>query len=477
LSDKVRRDEIWVIWENDVAAGFIFARQDGALLRVDVQLLRAYIAAAVAVAVVTAADLCRSFWSKPMNLYFLMTALYVVMAIIAALDASLTSFGFLPWFNGLRWLRVHLITLGAMTEAIFGVLPLLVALRYNRPQPAFRWDIWLSLNAGLMTLLIGIPIVNHAFILIGGSLIFIAASLLGAQLWSMRPTEPAKRHPHPANRGGRRFYLAGLGFFLLGILIGTGLWLGWSEWLRIQIPLEAHIHANSWGLMSLVFAGLIVDTYPVWVGRPLAWPQSITPIFWLMVFGALGLVLGPWLQSLYFTVPGLIMHQAATLLLILNMIRPLWNQREAWATPGIWHVITAYFWVSAPVMAGPLILLGIRGIPGPTIEANAPQALIYGWVFQFGFALLPFFFRQAFLPGETPRVGGNWLSVVAANLGGVFLWASIFIEPRYGLFHGLAYALWAIAAVPIAVELWRIVARGLARIEDATEPVAGDAGD
>ena len=41
------------------------------------------------------------------NLYFLMSALFVLMAILAAVDSSLASLNLLPWFNGLRWVRVH----------------------------------------------------------------------------------------------------------------------------------------------------------------------------------------------------------------------------------------------------------------------------------------------------------------------------------------------------------------------------------
>ena len=72
------------------------------------------------------------------QLYFLMSALFVVLAILAAVDSSLASLNLLPWFNGLRWVRVHLITLGAMTEALFGILPLLAAIRFNLPWPRFR---------------------------------------------------------------------------------------------------------------------------------------------------------------------------------------------------------------------------------------------------------------------------------------------------------------------------------------------------
>lgn len=411
-----------------------------------------------------------------MNLYYLMTVLFIGAAVIAAAATSLINLDFLPWFNGIRWVRIHLITLGAVTEVVFGTLPQLVAIRYRRARPSFRWDIWLSLNMGLLLLLIGIPIINQAFIYAGGTLVFVAASLLIIQLWRIRPsrnTTPAA----PSAQSGRRFYVAGLSFFLLGIIIGTGLWFGWGNWLRISVPLEAHIHANSWGFMSLVFAGLIVDTYPSWNGRSLAWPSSINAIFWLMVFGALGLVLGPWFNSRWFTVPGLIMHQTATIWLLINIIWPLRGDKPALSRPGIWHVITSYLWISAPVMVAPLILLNVRGIPGPTIEATAPQALIYGWVLQFGFALLPYLFRRGFLPGEPARLGGNWLSLATINLGGVFLWISIFNEPLRAILQGIAYALWTLAMIPVVIDLWRIARRGLAQLDEKDESFANAAAD
>ncbi len=392
-----------------------------------------------------------------MSPYFLMAILYVSLAVLAALDASLTSLNLLPWFNGLRWLRVHFITLGALTEVTFGVLPSLVAARAGRPRPSIRWDIWLALNAGLLTLLVGIPLVNSALILAGGTLVFIATSLLLLQLNSLRPE---RDRPKP----GRKFYLAGLSYLLLGIIVGTGLWLGWGEVLRIAIPIEVHIHANNWGFMSLVFAGLLVDLYPHFAKRPLAWPRSIRPIFWLMTLGALGLVLGPWLKSNWFSVPGLILHLSATIWLLLNLIKPLWGDWPAW-TPGMWHLVTAYFWILAPVLVAPLIILGVPGFPGAGIEQSAPQALIYGWVLQFGYALLPYLFARFLLPAQPAKLGGNWFSLITIHLGGVFLWASIFITAYQAPLHGIAYVLWTLSALPIVAELWRIVRAGLAHQE------------
>ncbi|MCB0099239.1 MAG: hypothetical protein KDE46_26080, partial [Caldilineaceae bacterium] len=242
------------------------------------------------------------------NPYFLMALLYLFVALLAALDASLTSLNLLAWFQGIRWLRVHFITLGVMTETLFGILPLLAAARAGLPRPTFRWDIWLTLNVGLVVLLAGIPSINATLIRAGGTLIFLAALLLTGQLWQMRSGASNSRS------GSVKFYVTGLAYLLLGITVGTGLWLGWSGPLRIRVPLEVHIHANNWGFLSLVFAGLLIDIVPSLTGRPLAQPRTLTALFWGMTLGAWGLVLGPWLGgALWVTAPGLVLHLSATI--------------------------------------------------------------------------------------------------------------------------------------------------------------------
>jgi hypothetical protein len=298
---------------------------------------------------------------------------------------------------------------------------------------------------------VGIPLVEQSLILAGGTLVFAAAALLIGQLMGLRPAPLSA-----PTRSGLRFYVVGLSFLLLGITIGTGLWLGWSQPLKIAVPIEAHIHAQNWGFLSLVFAGLLVDLYARITGRPLAWPRSITPVFWMMSVGALGLVAGPWLKFSIFTVPGLILHLSATMLLLANVVKPLVGDRAAW-TPGMWHLVTSYIWILAPVLVAPLIIGGVSGFPGAGIEANAPQALIYGWVLQFGYAVLPFLFSRAFLPDEPAQLGGNWVSLTTVHIGGILLWAGIFVTTQRATLHGLAYALWAVSAVPILLQIWHTV--------------------
>jgi hypothetical protein len=399
-----------------------------------------------------------------MNPYALMALLYIVLAGLAALTSALTGLQVLPFFNGLRWLRIHLITLGTLAQVIFGLTPLLVAARRahgeaQRPRPALRWDIWLALNLGLLTLLVGIPLVNGALITAGAALIFVATGLLIGQLRGLGAGAPSL-----GGAAGRPFYLAGLSFLLLGITVGAGLWQSWLGALRINAPIEVHIHANSWGFAALVFAGLLVDLYPGFAGRPLAWPRSIRPIFWLITLGALGLVAGPWVPSTLLLVPGLILHLSGTLWLLLNVIVPLRGDRLL-RTPGMLHLLTSYLWILAPVMIAPLVILKVAGFPGAGIEQNAPQALIYGWVLQFGYALLPYLFRRLFVPAEPARLGGSWLSLAAVHLGGIALWASIFLRSYQGTLQAAAYLLWLISLIPIGRDLFRSVAAGVAHPE------------
>ena len=393
-----------------------------------------------------------------LNPYFLITILFASLAALAALDASLASYGLVTWFNGLRWLRVHFITLGMLTEMIFGLLPILIATRAKLPHPKVRGDIWLTLNSGLLVLLIGIPLINGALIFVGGTLVFIATSLLIAQLNGLRGTAQTAKP-------SLKFYIAGLIFLLLGIIVGTGLWIGWSSVLQIAVPIEVHIHANNWGFMSLMFAGLLIDLYPSFAKRSLAWERSLTPIFWMMTLGALLLVLGPWFKNEAFSVPGILLHLPASLWLVLNVVKPYFGEK---IPVGIAHIASSYVWIALPVLIAPLILLKVPGFPGAGVEANAPQALIYGWVLQFSYALIPYLFARFFSPKEEAALGGNWLSLGAVHLGGAFLWMSIFIKDYQTILHGTAYALWLISMLPILIDLWRITRTGFVRLQNET---------
>lgn len=388
--------------------------------------------------------------------YLITTLIFTFVALLAAADASLVSVNLVGAFPALRWVRAHFITLGIVSQVIFGLLPLLVASLSKRPRPAMRWDIWLTLNGGFVALVAGFAGVNQPMILTGGTLIFTAATLLLIQLWNVRGGDA------PASL---KFYITGIFYLLVGIIVGTGLWLNWSKALYIQVPLEVHIHANSWGFMSLVFAGLLVDLIPMITGRPLGSAKEISLIFWGMALGAFGLVLGPWLGgSLPPTVSGLILHLSATSWLIVLMGRALKAGGQLDSAGG-WHLLASYAWILLPVLIAPLILLGLT--EGGPIESTAPQALIYGWMLQFGVALIPFIARRFFLREQKPQLGGTWISLAGITLGSIFIWVSIFIIPVRGMLYGIGFALYALAMIPPVRELFEIARDGLKKIEAA----------
>ena len=386
--------------------------------------------------------------------YLLTSLLYLFVALLAAVDASFVSLNLVGAFPALRWVRVHFVTLGILSQVIFGLLPGLVASLAKKPKSAFRWDIWLTLNIGFVALVAGFSGVNHAMIFAGGTLIFIAATLFIVQLWNVRGGDA------PASL---KFYITGIFYLLVGIIIGTGLWLNWSDALYIKVPLEAHIHANSWGFMSLVFAGLLVDFVPMVTGRPFGDKNATTYIFWGMALGAFGLVLGPWLGgSLPPTVAGLILHIGSTVWLVVLMIRAF-QESGRLNSAGAWHLVSSYAWILLPVLIAPLILLHI--IEGGPVESIAPQALIYGWVLQFGIALIPYIARRFFLKEETSQLGGSWMSLAGATLGSIFVWVSIFIVPARGALYGIGFALYALALIRPVKEMFGIVRDGLKKYD------------
>jgi len=356
-----------------------------------------------------------------------------------------------------------LVTLGALSEITFGLAPTLAASIRGLPRPKMRWDIWLSLNAGLVLLLIGIPTITRALVVTGGTLAGVAVVLLIKQLVDLRPAQAPRM---TSSMEGRKFYITGLSYLILGGLVGTGLWLGWSEALQIASPIEVHVHTNLWGFAAIILAGLLVDLYPSFANRPLAWPRSIPWIYWSMALGALGLISGPWLNVSIFTVVGLILHTLGSILLLVIVIKPLLGDRRAW-TPGMWHLLTSYIWFFIPVVVAPLIVARATDFPVQEISGSGGPILIFGWILQFGYALVPYLFTRFFEPNKSARLGGTWLSLITVHLGGILFWVSLFFPDVEPVSRALAYGFWIVSGLPILVSLWKSLRSGLQKVEES----------
>ena len=396
--------------------------------------------------------------------YLLMTFLYFVVAIVASLAAAFSLWNLSPWIQGTVWLRVHFITLGVLTELLFGALPILTAKAHKLPRPKMRWDIWLALNMGIVFLLIGIPTTNKVAVIAGGTLVFTATTLLLIQLTGIR----ARSEKTLQVNEGRKFYIAGLFFFLIGILVGTGIFPHWGEALGVVGDItEIHIHANNWGFMSLVFVGIFVDLYPKWAKRPLHNPKAITPIFWMMSVGAMALILSPWLANQILAGIGAFLHTSANVWLLIIAIKPLLGDKPAW-TAGMAQMLVSYIWLFAPLSMAPFVIFGVESLlPADLLAKNTPQALIYGWLLQFGYAVVPYFFQRFFVNEEKAQLGGTWLSFWLVNAGAIFLWLSIFIEAARGILHDMAYLIWMTSFIPVLMDLWKKITTGMQKAETA----------
>ena len=73
-----------------------------------------------------------------MNGYYLMALLYFSLGVVAMAGSALARFDLLPAVNGLRWLQVHFITLGVLTQVLFGALP--GWLPHGRANPSLGCD-------------------------------------------------------------------------------------------------------------------------------------------------------------------------------------------------------------------------------------------------------------------------------------------------------------------------------------------------
>lgn len=123
----------------------------------------------------------------------------------------------------------------------------------------------------------------------------------------------------------------------------------------------------------------------------------------------------------------------------------------------MWHLVAGYLWILAPLLVAPLVLLSGATMPVASVEAGGPSILVYGWLLQFVFAVVPYLFARILLPGQPAQLGGNRLSLLMVHLGGLFFVPGIFIERYQALLQGMGYAFWALSMLPVGAQLWRSV--------------------
>jgi hypothetical protein len=113
--------------------------------------------------------------------------------------------------------------------------------------------------------------------------------------------------------------------------------------------------------------------------------------------------------------------------------------------------VIAYAWFLLAVVVAPLVVA--RSKAGAEIAGNGGPILIYGWLLQVGYALIPYLAHLGQSDGKSARLGGTWFSLIAMNAGSVLYWGSMILIHSQGVLRGHAYLLWILSLLPILSNL------------------------
>lgn len=398
------------------------------------------------------------------NPFYLMAGVYLVLDVLALVAMALATAGVAVPIPGLSWLRIHLLTIGVVTQVVLGALPSLMAARLGVKPPgrALNATLWLLVNASFALLLYAMPLGLSLLAAIAAGGVFLAVVLLLGGLLTRGVCPPS------GARVGALLFVAGPIFFLFGIYMAVSMLLSWPARGGFFGELEGHVHANVWGFLALIVAGFLLERIPAAVGRPLRWPRLVPVISWLLILGGAGLVIGPWIGVLPLTMAGIAVYVAGTVMLLTNLAATAVAGRR-W-TANIVHLLVAYVWMIVPAAVAPIVLAITGKLPTGKVEAAAVSGLIAGWVLQIALGALPLRLRE--LRHLTAGWDGWWVSVALLNLGVLLNWVSAFVTSA-DLTTALmtaGYALVAVAATPPAIAIVQLLLSGPGRTAPEAQP-------
>lgn len=388
------------------------------------------------------------------NPFYLMAGVYLTLDALALTALALVTAGVLAPIPDLVWTRIHLLTIGVVTQIILGSVPGIVAAKLGTQAPGrvMNGVLWLLVNASFALLLYSMPQSLDQLAAVAAGGIFLAITLLLVSLHRRGACPPV------GSRAGLRFFVTGPMFFLIGIFMAVSMLLVWPAPGGYFGQIEAHVHANVWGFLALIVAGFLLERIPAAVGRPLRWPSLVSTTSWLMIVGALGLVAGPWLGVLPLTLVGIVIYITGTALLLANLAATVIAGR-GW-TANIVHLLIAYVWMIVPAVIAPIILATTGKLPTGKVEAAAVSGLIAGWVLQVVLGALPLRLRE--LRRLATGWDGCWLSVAALNIGVLLVWISAFVS-SVDLTTALTvagYGLVVLAWIPPLIAILRLLFAG-----------------
>jgi len=401
------------------------------------------------------------------NPFLLMAGLYLTIGFIAIVGKLAVDARLIDALPRIRWLTIHFVTIGGMTQALFGLLPALTTSASGDPGTASsrsRWMQWLLLNAGYPLILVGMA-TGETLIAVSGATL-VLGGLLGLLLTVHRISS--------SGTGVQRYFRTAPWYLVVGILAAFGMLLNIHGPGGYFGSIEAHVHANVWGFLALVVAGVLLTFLPRLFETELQYLTLRRFTYWGITVGAAGLVAGPWLARHELTMLGLAIYVGGTVALLLNVIQT-YRASDRGEPNRFALILGAYLWLVFPVPWAPLVLLFPDAVPGAAIELSAIDGLVFGWMLQLAMAFLPVVlvadsYQESSLfkhiPTARDTVGQpSWVQILSVNLGMVLLWTTAYppLSSASDLLSVSGYLLIAVAWAFFLLDIWSTLttARGI----------------
>lgn len=267
----------------------------------------------------------------------------LVLLYVAAALVTLLAHDVLPLP---RWLAVHLLLLGAATNAIVTwsehfAIALLHAPAPARSRSAARLA---ALNLAVVTVLVGFCAGRTAAVLVG------AVLLVAVVVAHVVTLVVLSRHALMSRFAGTiRFYLAGGVALVVGVSLGTTMALGdehgaWHERLH-----AAHVHANVLGWVALSVLGTLFTLWPTMLRTRIV-DDAMTAArrcLWLTVGGLVVTVGGFLAGQRVVAIAGLVVYGAGVVVALQPFVSTA--RRKHPAEVAAWSMAAGTGWLAAAV--------------------------------------------------------------------------------------------------------------------------------
>jgi nitrite reductase (NO-forming) len=284
----------------------------------------------------------------------------------------------IPLRDGLpvpRWLAIHLLLLGAVTNAIVTwsehfAVALLRAANPSQRRSAVRLA---GLNVAIVGVLVGVSYDLNILTIAAATVLVV---VVGAHLTSL--VLIARGALQGRFAGTVRFYLVGGVALIVGVVLGTLLALGVGGMAHHDPMHAAHVHANVFGWIGLTVLGTLFTLWPT-VLRTRMVDGVMRAAHWCLVLTVAGLTIT--VTALILSAPavaavGMTVY-AVGLGFALKPFLSTWRRKSPHDAAS-WSMAAATTWLLVGVVADVVLLVGSEGIDAylTHLDALVPLLLI-----------------------------------------------------------------------------------------------------